>query len=178
MFFVSLLFIPLFCSYGAQHIVLYHVGERDEEALALLKKHLMGKGFTVSSCEGRDSIEKHVELANKINRLRASLFIAVEFTFGSKEKVMIAVSNARKGEGQFLAIEEVPALYVNSSREFATLAALPFQKKVLDLPLFPLLGINMPGIFMRIECPRDQAGEVLNKVSDSVQKYFSKGMKK
>jgi hypothetical protein len=176
--FASLLFIPLFCSYGAPHIVLYHVGEKDQEARTLLKKHLAGKGFTVTAYDGTDRIEKHVELANKINRLRASLFIAVEFVFGEKESVVIAVSNAKKTEAQVLAIEELPALYINSSKEFAALVAEPFKRKVLDLPLFPLLGIDMPGVFMRIVCPRDQTDEFLSKLSDSVQKYLSKGMKK
>lgn len=176
--FACFIFIPFFSSsYGAQHIVLYHVGEKDQEARVLLKKHLAGKGFVVFTYEGTDRIEKQVEIANKINRLRASLFMAVEFTFSDQENVIVAVSNAKKSEGQFLTIEEVPAVHVGRSREFALLVAERFKGKVLDLPLFPLLGIDMPGLFLRITCPKEKAGEVLSEVSESMQKYFTRGIK-
>jgi hypothetical protein len=177
--FAVFLLLPFFYSYGAQHIVLYHVGERDQEAQALLKKHIAAKGFIVSAYDGAVTVEKQVELANRINRLRANLFIAVEITFGEEESVTVAVSNAKREEGQqLLAIEEVPALYTGLSREFARLVSERFEAKVFDLPLFPLLGIDMPGVFMRIVCPREQANDILSGLTDSMQKYFSKGTKK
>ncbi len=177
-FFAWCLLFPFFCSYGAQHIVLYHVGEKDPTASMLLKKHLTGKGFVVSAYEGTDDIEAQVVLANKINRLRASFFIAVDFSFGQQEDVTIAVTNAGKKTGQVPSIEDVPGMHAPKSREFASLVAETFGKKVLELPLFPLLGIDMPGIFMRIECPKEQAEETLGKVSDNLQKYLGRGIKK
>ena len=53
-----------------------------------------------------------------------------------------------------------------------------FGVKVYELPLFPLLGIDMPGLFMEIECPKEHADEILGKITDSMQKYFGKGKKK
>jgi hypothetical protein len=177
-FFFSFLLLPLFCSYGAQHIVLYHVGERDPAPMTLLKRHLAGKGFAVSVFEGTTDIDKQAELAGKINRIRASLFLAVDFGFGEKEQVLIAVTDVKRKSGQVLAIEDVPGAHASSSREFADLVAAAFGGKVLELPLFPLLGIDTPGLFMEIECPKEQANEVLGKITDSMQKYLGKGMKK
>lgn len=177
--FATCLFFPFFSTYGAQHIVLYSVGEKDPVTWTLLKRHLTGKGFMVSAYEGADSIEKQIELANKINKLRASLLLAVDFKFDDEVNVMVAVANGKTNkEGQVLTIEEVPAIHGSSSRELALLVAESFHKKVLELPLFPLLGIDTPGIFLEIRCPKDEANETLGKISESIQKYFGKGMKK
>jgi len=180
-FFFCLLF-PFFCSYGAQHVVLYQVGEKDPAAMSMLRKHLAAKGFGVSVFDGTDTVEKQVELANRINRLRASLFIAIDFSFAEEEReeaaVTIAVTDAKKKGDKVLTIEDVPGAYAASSKEFATLLAGEFNRKVLELPLFPLVGIDMPGIFLRIECSKDEAGEVLGKLSETMQKYFGKGKKK
>jgi len=176
------LFFPFFCSYGAQHVVLYQVGEKDPAAMSMMRRHLSAKGFGVSVFDGADTIEKQVELANRINRLRASLFIAIDFSFAEEEReeaaVTIAVTDVKKKGDKVLAIEDVPGAYAASSKEFATLLAGEFNRKVLELPLFPLVGIDMPGIFLRIECSKDEAGEVLGKLSESIQKYFGKGKKK
>ena len=176
--FLWVLLIPLFYSYGGEHIVLYQVGEKDPAPSTMLKRLLAGKGYGVSVFEGTDSIEKHVELANKINKLRAALFLALDFSFTGQENILVAVTDAKKKTGQILAIEDVPAIYAADSRELATLMADAFNKKVIELPLFPLLGIDMPGVFLRIECQKEKVNEVLGKISDSIQKYFARGMKK
>ena len=148
-FFFSFCLFPFFCSYGAQHIVLYHVGDRDPAPLTQLKRHLAAKGLGVSVFEGTDNIDKQVELASKINRLRASLFIAVDFTFGEKTRVMVAITDAKKKSAQVLAIEDVPGMHAGSSREFADLVAEAFGVKVFELPLFPLLASICPACSWR-----------------------------
>ena len=157
---------------------MYHVGERDPAPMSLLKRHLAAKGFIVTAIEGTDDIDKQAELAGRINRLRASLFIAVDFSFGEEERELIAVTDAKRKTGQVTAIEDVPGLHASSSREVADLMAEAFGVKVLELPLFPLLGIDVPGLFMEIECPKERSDEVLGKIADSLQKYFGKGKKK
>ena len=180
-FFCFLLF-PFFCSYGAQHVVLYQVGERDPAAMSMMRRHFAAKGFVVSVFDGTDSIEKQVELANRINRLRASVFIAIDFSFAGEETeeavVTVAVTDVKRKSDRVLAIEDVPGAHAASSKEFAALVAGAFNRKVLELPLFPLVGIDMPGIFLRIECSKDEAGEILEKLSESMQKFFGKGKKK
>ncbi len=165
---------PLFYSYGGEHVVLYHVGEKDPVASLLLKKYLADKGFTVSAFDGADTIEKHIELANKINRLKASLLLAVEFGFEDKEDITIAVTNTEKKTGQLFAVEDVPGTHAAHSKELAGLIAVAFNGKVLELPLFPLLGINMPGIFLGVECTKESAHETIGKVIGCLQKYFRK----
>jgi hypothetical protein len=181
-FFICFLVFPFFCSYGAQHIVLYHIGKKDPAAVSMLRKQLAVKGFIVSAYDGTDAIGKQVELANKINRLRASLFIAIDFGFAeeqnNKTAVTIAVTNGKSKTDKVLAIEDVPGVYRASSKEFASLLAESFNARVLEMPLFPLLGIDMPGIFLKIECPKDEGPGVLGKVSESMQKYFEKGKTK
>jgi hypothetical protein len=177
-FFVCFLFLPFFCSYGGEHIVLYHVGEKDPVASTLLRKHLASKGYTVSAFDGTDNIEKQIELANKINKLKAALFLAVEFGFGEEENITIAVTDAKKKTGQMLTIEDVPGTHGAGSKRFAALVAESFNRKVLELPLFPLLGVDMPGTFMAIVCQKERVNEVLGKVADSMQKYFGKGARK
>ncbi|MBA4418675.1 MAG: hypothetical protein C0392_12320 [Syntrophus sp. (in: bacteria)] len=178
LFFLWALLIPFFCSYGGEHIVLYQVGEKDPAVATMLKKLLAGKGYGMSVLEGTDSIEKHVELANKINKLRASLFLALNFSFSEQENVLVAITDAKKKTGQILAVEDVPAIHAADSREYAVIVADLFNKKVIELPLFPLLGIDMPGVLLRVECQKEKVNEVLGKISDSIQKYFGRGMKK
>jgi hypothetical protein len=172
------LLAPFFCSYGGEHVVLYQVGEKDQAVSTMLKRLLAGNGYRVSVFEGTDSIEKHVELANKINKLRASLFLALDFSFSGQENVLVAITDAKKKSEQVLAVEDVPAIYEADSREFAARLADLFNKKVVELPLFPLLGIDMPGVFLRVECQKEKLNEVLGKISDSIQKYFGRGKKK
>ncbi|NTU76708.1 MAG: metal ABC transporter permease [Alphaproteobacteria bacterium] len=77
--------------------------------------------------------------------------------------------------GNILAIDEVPSLYGNLSRELAGLLAGAYGGTVKEFPLFPLLGVDMPGVYLTIECTPDQTGQVLDKLSSSLQKYFRKG---
>ena len=57
----------------------------------------------------------------------------------------------RAGEGRFLAIDEIPARFARESDRLAASVAAPFGVKVKHLPLFPLLGVNMPGIVVKLE---------------------------
>ena len=94
----------------------------------------------------RRSIEKHVDKINRINRGSAgSVFLAMELLPDEKSHVMVAESEAKKGEGRFLAIDEIPARFARESDRLAAAVAAPFDVKVKHLPLFPLLGVNMPG---------------------------------
>jgi len=36
----------------------------------------------------------------------------------------------------------------------------------------------MPGIFIQVRCPKEEANSTLGKISDGMQKYFGKGVKK
>ena len=173
--FVIFLLFPFFYSHGEEHIVLYRFGTRDPGVWDQLRKHLGGKGYKVSMYEGADNLEKHIENVNRINRLRASLLLAMDFSVGAKNQYLVAVTTAKRGTGNILAIDEVPSLYGNLSRELAGLLAGAYGGTVKEFPLFPLLGVDMPGVYLNIECTPDQTGQVLDKLSSSLQKYFRKG---
>jgi len=43
---------------------------------------------------------------------------------------------------------------------------------VKHVPLFPLLGVDMPGIFLRLECSQDKVREALGLLHGSIQSYL------
>jgi hypothetical protein len=171
------IFFPLFCSFAGEHIIFYRTGEKDQNAWSLLKKYFDSKGYNVSIYEKPETFEKHLENANRINKTNASLMWAIDFRIGDKNDVFVAVTNSIKGNGKFLTIDEVPAQHIVRSTEFAKCAASSFGKTVKELPLFPLLGIDMPGVFLIMECTKDKTGEALNTLNDCLQKYFMRGIK-
>jgi len=178
-FILTLIFIiiPVFYSHGAEHIVLYRLGSKETVAWDQLKRYLDAKGYRISIYDGTDNIEKHVETVNKINKLKAAVFLAMDFGVGEKNQIMVAITTAKKGKGTILAIDEVPALYANESRELASSLASTFNKGVKEFPLFPLLGVDMPGIFLKITFTPDQTLEVFNKLHEGIRGYFKRGMK-
>lgn len=172
-----LLFFPVFCSHGGEHIVLYRLGMKEPVAWDQLRRYLGAKGYKISMYDGPDNIEKHVENVNKINKLKASALIAMDFGAGEKNQIIVAVTTPKKGRGNILAIEEMPALYANESRELATSLASVFNKGVKEFPLFPLLGVDMPGVFLKIGYTPDTTNEVFEKLHEGMQRYFQRGMK-
>jgi hypothetical protein len=80
-------------------------------------------------------------------------------------------------KGNLLEIDEVPAAYDADSEELARAIAAPFGKKIKRLPLFVFLGIDMPGTFLRIDCPKDKTGDIFNRLNEGIQKYLKRGVK-
>jgi hypothetical protein len=89
------------------------------------------------------------------NKSPASLLIAMDMSQDKEEPVFLAVAAFKKGEGRFLQIDEVQARHSEDSYALAELMAKAFKTKVMRLPLFPLLGIDMPGVFLRITYQKD-----------------------
>jgi len=171
------LFFPVFCSHGGEHIVLYRLGIKEPVAWDQLRRYLGAKGYKISMYDVPDNIEKHVENVNKINKLKASALFAMDFDAGEKNQIIVAVTTTKKGKGNILAIEEIPALYANESRELATSLASVFNKGVKEFPLFPLQGVDMPSVFLKIGYTPDKTNEVFEKLHEGIQKYFKRGMK-
>ena len=171
------LFFPVFCSHGGEHIVLYRLGMKEPVAWDQLRRYLGAKGYKISMYDVPDNIEKHVENVNKINKLKASALFAMDLGAGEKNQIIVAVTTTKKGKGNILAIEEIPALYANESRELATSLASVFNKGVKEFPLFPLQGVDMPGVFLKIGYTPDKTNEVFEKLHEGIQKYFKRGMK-
>ena len=174
---VLLLISSLSSAHAGEQFALYCAGEKDQASWNILKKYFDSKGYNVSIYEKTDNLEKHLENANRINKTGASLMLVMDFRMGDNNDVFAAITNAKKGKGKILSIEEVPGQYVELSAEVAGCVATPFRKTVKELPLFPLLGVDMPALFLRIECTKEKADEMLNVVNDCLQKYFQRGKK-
>lgn len=177
LFVIVFLLFPFFCSHAEEHIVFYRFGIKDPAAWNQLRTYFVTKGYRISFYEGADNLEGHVENVNRINRLNASILIAMDYSVSSKNRLMVAVTTAKKGKGNIRAFDEVPAVHETESRALAGLVAGAFKKNVKEFPLFPLLGVDMPGIFLGVESTPDQSTEVLDKLHDSLQKYFKRGRK-
>jgi hypothetical protein len=152
------------------------MGDRDPALWSVLKKYFTGKGYGVSIYEGADNIEKQIQNANKINKEKAAVFLAVELVPSEKEGIFVAISKAKKGKGSILEIDEVPAAHSGDSEELALSLAAPFGVKIKRLPLFALLGVDVPGAFLKIDCPKDRLGEIFNKLNEGLQKYLNRGV--
>ena len=174
-----ILLLSFAVGYGAgPGVVLYRVGDSGQDAVAFIKQYLEGKGYQVALYQGESVIEKHVEKANVINRSAAKVFIAVEMTVGEKRRVMVALTEAKKGDGRFLTIDEVPERFAEESRILADAIAGSFGVRVKQMPLFPLLGISMPGIFIRAQLAEADFQDVANKLYVGMEKYFSEGVRR
>ena len=172
-----LLLIPFFSLQARDNLVFYQMGDQEPALWSVLKKYFTGKGYGVSIYEGADSIEKQIQNANKISKEKAVVFLAVELVQSEKEGIFIAISNTKKGKGSILEIDEVPAVHGTDSEDLALFIAAPFGAKIKRLPLFAFLGIDMPGTFLKINCPRDRTGEILNRLNEGLQKYLNRGVK-
>jgi hypothetical protein len=176
---LMLLFVlsPVFSSNGTEHVVFYRLGEKDPDAWNLLRKYFQAKGYSLTVYEGTSNLDRHIENVNKINRGTPGLFVALDFRIGDRNSVMVAVTGAKRERGSILSIEEVPAVHEIQSRECARSVAESFQKGPKELSLFPLLGVDMPGIFVKMECTREKISETFEAFYGGLQRYFARGTK-
>lgn len=162
---------------GADHIILYRAGTTDNTMWNNLKKYMTNKGYTVSAYEAPETIEKQVETANRINREKARFTLVLELVPSERPDAFIVISDAKKGKGMILDIEEVPGSHRAQSEELASFIAAQFQKKVKTIPLFMLLGIDMPGVFIRLDTPKDRPSDAFNRLHDGIQNYTKRGFR-
>jgi hypothetical protein len=156
-----------------QEIVLYRIGDGGQEAWTLLGPSLEAKGYAIDIVQGETDIDKHVEKVSKINRGSGKAFIAVEIVPAEKSRVMVAEATERKGEGRFLSITEVSSRFSEESDRLAACMAEPFGVKVTHLPLFPLLGVSMPAVAIKLELKPDDAAEAVSRLKEGIEKYLS-----
>ncbi len=170
--------VPIFSAYG-EEIAICRLGDKDSAVWGELKRYFNGKGVTVTFYDGTDSIERQVEMANRVNRGKASFFLVVDLAVGDRDSVIVAVTDAKKGKGNILSIDEVPATHGAASREAAKRVASSFGPKirVRELPLFPFLGIDLPGIFLSVEHRQEKTGEILDALYSGLESYLKRGIR-
>ena len=169
--------MPFFSLHARDNIVFYQMGNRDPALWNGLKKYFTDKGYGVLIYEGANNIEKQIQNANKINREKATIFLAVDLVPSEKEGIFVAMSQTTRGKGNILEIDEVPGAHGTDSEELALSIAAPFGVKIKRLPLFVFLGIDAPGVFLKIDCPKDKTREMFNKLNEGLQKYLNRGEK-
>jgi hypothetical protein len=162
---------------AGNRIVFYRIGQSGQVAWTQLTQYFEGKGFSVTVVQGETVIERHVEKVSRINRGPGGVFLAMELIPGGRSRVMVAESDAKKGKGRFLAIDEIPARFAPESDKLAGHAAAAFNVKVKHLPLFPLLGVTMPGILVKLEFGEGETTDVIAKLCGGVEAYFSERIK-
>jgi hypothetical protein len=188
--------------FGADSFAVYQVGAKEQQSWSLVRDFFKEKGYDVVFQQGETTLEKHLEKAARINRGTAKFLLALEFVSGDDASVLVAMTDRKGAEGgspsaepgappaprtgnglttfapgaqvgnRFLAIDELPGKYAADSGRLADAVAGSFNTKVKHMPLFPLLGVDMPGIFLRIECRQDKAGEMLGLLHGSIQNYL------
>lgn len=156
-----------------QGVVLYRIGEGGQEALDLLAKSLAAKSYIVDTVQGETDIDKHVEKVSRINRGAGAVFVALEIVPAEKSRAMVAEAAVRKGEGRFLSITEISSRFSEQSDRLAGCVASSFGAKVVHLPLFPLLGVSMPAIAVKLELKPDDTAEAISRLTGGIEKYFS-----
>jgi len=92
-----------------------------------------------------------------------------------KEDIFIAFTSAKKGRGRFLTIEEVTGQHVDKSMILAKDIAAAFNRNAKEIPLFSLLGVNMPGVFVSIACTNERAEDMFIKLHQGVQNFMKRG---
>lgn len=158
-------------------IVLCRIGETAPAAWPSLRAFFEGKGYQVAYYEGEATIERHVEKVSGLNRGPGRVFLAVELIPAARTHVLVAMTDAKKGEGRFLTVDEIPDRFSKESEKLARSVAGQFKVKVKHLPLFPLLGVSMPGIFVRMEFKEGEFEDGMNMIGTGVERYFNERTK-
>ena len=178
LFLASMFFATVIPCHGAEHIVVYKVGEAAAPHWNQLKKFFTARGYRVSMYDAPNTMEKQIENVNRINRDKVSALLTMELVNGAAPQVFIAVSDAKKGKGRFLTMEEITAAHSENSRELATALASSLNTRFIHLPLFPLLGIDAAGVFLRIEYTTPESfNNTCTALHEGLQKYFGRSKK-
>ena len=155
-------------------IVLCRIGESGAQAWSFFRQYLQGKGFQVTFYQGGATIEQHVQEVNNLVRgPGGSILLALELVPATQTQILVAVTDAKKGEGRFLLIDQIPAQFAEESERLAGFLAGPFKVGVKHLPLFPLLGVDMPGVFVQMHYKEGEFEGTLQMLEGGVERYFT-----
>lgn len=170
--------------YAEDSLVFYNTGKRDPAAWSVLREFFSSKNYAISFYQGDGVIEHHLEKVNRINAVKPGVFVGIEFLFGEEKRVMVVMTDSGKigqpngraeSEGRrrlLWAVEELPLKHEAQSKRLAELVAAQLEVPVKRMPLFPLVGVDMPGIFVSIQCPKEEAKSVLAMLHAALQKYY------
>jgi len=167
-FLFLVLFSPL-SLHASDCVVLYSLGG-EREALQSLRKGLQVDGIEVRVVQAQRDIGLHLKQAESINEEGCLLFIAFYAEKGVRDSIFVGIPKAvGVSRGMLLAPDDMPYLYLKESERIAL--SIP-SAHVRRIPLFPLLGIKAPGVFLYV---RYRSTEVLESVAASLCSALRKG---
>lgn len=153
--------------WASECVVIYNLG-KDEEGLVRLRKGLEGEGVPTKIFEAEREMAAHLRCAERINEEGCQFFIALYARKAERECLLVGIHKASLSRGLLRAADEIQQLYVKESERVAL--SIP-SAQVVRLPLFPLLGIKMPGLLLYIRYSRM---ETLDRVAISISRALGK----
>jgi len=164
--------IPFFYLQAEDTIGIYLMSYDEMEGVNRLKTYLENKGFVLNIYKKATTLEGHIENANRINRSKVNLVLALDLKISEKERFFVAHTNAKPTTENILSIEEIPGRYVERSRELASCVASFFGKTSKEMPLFFLLGVDVPGIFISIDYTKEHLSDIFNRLDSCLKHFF------
>jgi len=177
-FLLSLILFFLHTSvFAAENIVFYLIGEQKASEINTIKRYFEKKKFKVNIFSLVGQVDRHLDNINKINSLKASMLIAFNIEITDSEGCFIAIYNPPIKPGRFKAIEEAPGFYGAESKNLAGAIASSFNVRVKEIPLFPLIGLDMPSVFVNIQTHKDGINLAFDKLYSGIENYLKRGKK-
>lgn len=149
-------FFPFFL-YAQDYVVLYWMGGDLEE----IERAFTKRGIKVQVFKASKDLETHLQRIEMINKEGCLAFLSLYVEKGENDVIFCAIDEAQIGKGFFLSIEEVPSLYFEDSKKIAKNLSSVLHLPCIRVPLFPLLGIKAPGLFLYV---RYKERETLEKI--------------
>ncbi len=163
--------------FAAENIVFYMIGEQKASDINMIKRYFEKKKFKVNMFNLAGQMEKHLDNINKINSLKASMLIALNLQMADNEGCFIAIYSPSIKPGIFKAIEEAPGFHGAESKALAGAIASSFNIRVKEMPLLPLIGVDMPSVFMNIQTNKDRINIAFDKLYSGIENYLKRGKK-
>ncbi|MCX8022062.1 MAG: hypothetical protein N2745_04745 [Syntrophorhabdaceae bacterium] len=164
--------LPSSVIYGEDTIAISFMSDDETEEMVKVRTYLQRKGYGVNLYKKAKTLEKQIENANRINRSKAGLFLAMDVRIGERERLLVAYGSAKPVTGRLLTIEEIPGKHIESSKRLAGCIASFLGKSSKEIPLFPLLGIDMPGVFLSFETTRERINDIYEKMDGCLKNFF------
>ncbi|MCX7856725.1 MAG: hypothetical protein N2513_01895 [Deltaproteobacteria bacterium] len=155
----------------AQQIFFYLLDKPDNELWQIFLKTIKKQGLVSSVYMGNRNLEEHLRLITQINSKKKGLFIAMDVKKREKFGLFVGVFKPKKPEGKIARIDEIPYVHFELSNKIAESIAASYNKRVVKLPLFPMLGVDMPAIYIKISGEKRDIEKLAGDINEVIRKY-------
>lgn len=166
-----LFFLLINSQVESKNLYIYIVGKPDAELKTAFLYALKREKIDFSVYTGSKNLEDHLSSINEINSKKKGVFLALDLKRSNTQKIFVATFKTKKTQGKLLRIDEIPSLHFEDSIQIAQYIALTFNNKVYRLPLFPLLGVNMPGLYLKVDGGKEEVDFVATTLARGIKKF-------